>query len=97
MIDDDEAKRIQENLTVIRNYLLDKFQGFHLVRDQSEGPCGHLFTVADRSIYTLYTLKVSGARLSDKAHTSEDIKRLLDLDIVADRMRDPRNGGYFSW
>ena len=97
MSNDDEAKRIQENLTVIRKYLLDKFQGFHIVRDQSEGPFGHLFTVADRSVYTLYTLKVSGPRLSDKAYTSERIKRQLDLDIVADRMRDPRNGGYFSW
>jgi hypothetical protein len=44
-----------------------------------------------------YTLQVSWPRLSDKGNSPEYIKRQLDIDNVAERMRTTENGEHFAW
>jgi len=96
MINKDEEARIQANVEVIQNYLRNEFKGWELT-DRSEGFFGHLFAVTNLSTYKRHRLKVSGSRLSDSNHTPASIKHQLSLDNVAERMRDPKNQGEFSW
>jgi hypothetical protein len=96
MIIQDEEVRVKSNVEVIQNYLCSEFKGWELA-DRSEGLFGHLFVVTNLSTYKRHRLKVSGSRLSDRNHTPASIKHLLSLDNVAERMRDPRNQGGFSW
>ena len=97
MHNEEEETRITQNQQAIRDYLLDQFKGFELTKDKPEGSLYHWFTVTNIKAYTQYTLKVSGARLSDRGQHSEHIKHQLDLDNVAGNMRDTEKGGHFSW
>jgi hypothetical protein len=87
---------VEGNVEVIREYLRSQFDGFQLT-DKSEGSFGHLFTLTYAATYTRYILKVSGPRVSDLSNTPERIKRQLDLDNVAGKMRAMENGRYFPW
>ena len=95
MSNEDEA-HVEANLAVIRVYLHSQFEGFQL-SDKSEGSFGHLFTMTYAATATRYALKVSGPRVSDLSNTPERIKRQLDLDNVAGKMRAMENGRYFPW
>src|SRR5437867_1834028 len=87
---------VEANLEVIREYLRSQFDGFQLT-DKSEGSFGHFFTMTYAATYTRYVLKVSGPRLSDLSNTPARIKRQLDLDNVAAKMRATEKGEPYSW
>jgi hypothetical protein len=96
MSNEGEDTHVEANLAVIRVYLHNQFEGFQL-SDKSEGSFGHLFTMTYAATATRYALKVSGPRVSDLRNTPERIKRQLDLDDVAAKMRAMENGRYFPW
>ena len=95
MKNEDEEKRIQDNIQIIREYLLDQFKEFELT-DGSDGHFGHWFTVSNLSTYRQHRVKVSGPRLADASNTPKRSRRQLALDDVAGRMRDPKNEVHFS-
>lgn len=93
---EDEEARINENLEVIRSYLSVQFNGLSRTRDKSDGSLHHLFTMTDTKSGTQYTLRVTCLKLSDRNNTPEKIRRQLEGDNVAEKMRTGEKGR-FSW
>ncbi len=94
---EDEEARVKENLEVIRNYLSVRFKGLDCTKDKSDDSFYHWFTMTDTKSGTQYTLKVICLKLSDRDNTPEKIKRQLDIDNVAEKMRTTKKGDHFSW
>jgi hypothetical protein len=55
MSNEEEKIRIEQNLQVIREYLLGQFKGFKLTKDKSDGSLYHWFTMTDTKSGTQYT------------------------------------------
>ena len=94
---EDEEARVKENLEVIRSYLSVQFKGLSLTKDKSEGSFYHWFTMTDTKSGTQHTLKVICLKLSDRDSTPEKIRRQLERDNVAEKMRTTNKGDHFSW
>ena len=97
MSNEEEKIRIEQNLQVIREYLIGQFKGFELTKDRSDGSLDHWFTMTDTKSGTQYTLKVLCLKLSDRDKSPEKIKRQLDIEEVANKMRAAPKGKYFRW
>jgi hypothetical protein len=97
LMSNDGDARVEANLKVIREYLRSEFKGFNLTKDKQDGALCHWFTMTNFQWYTQYTLQVSGPQLSDSSNTPERIKRQLDTDNVAGKMRGRKKGGHFPW
>jgi len=91
----DEDDHIQENIGAVRTYLDEEFKGLQIT-DESYAPLDHIFTVFNEKAYTVFKLTVAMPRLADKGNSPEDIRRRLQEEIIADKMREHENDGY-SW
>ena len=97
MHNEEEETRIERNLQVIREYLLDQFKGLELSKDKSDRPLCHWFIVTNIKSATQYILQVAWSRLSDRDNSPEYIKRQLAIGDVAKTMRLMKNGKPFMW
>ena len=93
---DDETRRIEENLNVIRGYLARSFVGFHITEDKSSQCLWHTFTMSNRDTGEQVRLKVAWARLSEESNTPDRTVRSLEHGGVAGKIRNA-NGDYFYW
>ena len=92
----DEQERIQNNLKIIREYLLREFPDSHITEDTSDAPICHKFTTTNLATYQQYKLKVGWRRLSDKTSTPERTLSSLVHGDVAHKMRKSK-GDYLYW
>jgi hypothetical protein len=97
MSNEEEKTRIEQNLQVIREYLIGQFKGFELTEDRSISLDCHKFTVTKPKPLDQYRLKVTWPKLSDGNNAPETNKRLLVTDGVANKMRATSKGEYFTW
>lgn len=93
---DDESSRIDQNLTVIRAYLVRSFAGFDFTEDKSTQGASHTFTVSNRITGEDFRLQVAWDRLAQLSNTPDRTTRALEHGGVAGKMRSA-NGGYFYW
>ena len=93
---DDESRRIEDNLKVIRDYLLRSFHGFAVTEDKSIRRSCHTFTLSNRNTGEDFRLKVAWDRLAEISNTPDRTTRALEHGGVAGRMRNA-NGDYFYW
>ncbi len=91
----DEDDHIQENIGAVRAYLGEEFKGLRIT-DQSDAPLDHIFTVLNENEYKDFKLSVAMPRLADTSNNPENIRRRLQEEKVADKMRELEKGG-FSW
>ena len=89
---------VQQNLKVIREYLLKAFPGFNLTEDTGEPSVCHRFTLTNAKTFEQIKLKVGWSRLSDLSSDGEMMmRRLLVNSDLAGKMRDGKNGQYYYW
>jgi hypothetical protein len=93
----EEQKCVQQNLKVIREYLLKAFPGFNLIEDTPEPSVCHRFTLTNAKSLDEFKLKVGWVRLSDLSSDGEMLRRLLVNSDLAGKMRDGKNGQYYYW
>ena len=93
----DEQERIQDNLKIIREYLMKSFPGFNMTEDTSEPRKCHRFTMTDANTFQQFRLKVGWSRLSETFNTTERTSRSLIHGGVAGKMRTEENGQYYYW
>ncbi len=91
----DEDDRIQENIGAVRTYLDEEFNGLRIT-DISDAPLDHIFTVHTETAHKVFKLFVAMPRLADMSNNPENIRRRLQEEIIADKMREHENDGY-SW
>jgi hypothetical protein len=92
----DEQERIQNNLKIIREYLLREFPDSHITEDTSDAPICHKFTMTNLATYQQYKLKVGWRRLSDNTSTAERTLSSLVHGDVAHKMCKAK-GDYLYW
>lgn len=92
----EEASRIEQNLKIIRGYLLKSFIGFDVVEDTSTPGTSHAFSLSHRKTGEQVRLRVAWARLSEESNTPERTARSLEHGGVAGKMRSAK-GNYFDW
>ena len=93
----EEQKCVQQNLKVIREYLLKAFPGFDLIEDTAEPSVCHRFTLTNAKTFGQFKLKVGWVRLSDLSSDGEMMRRLLVNSDLAGKMRNEKNGQYYYW
>jgi hypothetical protein len=93
---DDEGRRIEDNLKVIRGYLARSFAGFKITEDRSNQRLWHTFTMLNRDTGEQVRLKIAWGRLSEESNTPDRTERSLEHGGVAGKMRNA-NGDYFYW
>ncbi len=91
----DEDDRIQENIGAVRTYLDEEFNGLRIT-DISDAPLDHIFTVHTETAHKVFKLFVAMPRLADMSNNPENIRRRLQEEIIADKMREHENVGC-SW
>ena len=89
----EEEAYIQQNLKIIREYLLRAFPGFEIDDAAEPGIC-HKFTLTDPTTFDQFKLKVGWARLSDAFDEPDMMGRVLVYSDVAGKLRDAK---YYSW
>src|SRR5512146_2780467 len=87
----EEQKCVQQNLKVIREYLLKAFPGFYLIEDTPEPSVCHRFTLTNAKTFEQFKLKVGWVRLSDLSSDGEMMRRLLVNSDLAGKMRNEKN------
>lgn len=93
----EEQKCVQQNLKVIREYLLKAFPGFDLIEDTAEPSVCHRFTLTNAKTFEQFKLKVGWVRLSDLSSDGEMMRRLLVNSDLAGKMRNENNDQYYYW
>ena len=93
----EEQKSVQQNLRVIREYLLNTFPGFNLIEDTPEPSVCHRFTLTNSKTFEQFKLKVGWVRLSDLSSDGEMMRRLLVNSDLAGKMRNEKNDQYYYW
>ena len=93
----EEQECVQQNLKVIREYLLKAFPGFDLIEDTAEPSVCHRFTLTNAKTFEQFKLKAGWVRLSDLSSDGEMMRRLLVNCDLAGKMRDEKNGQYYYW
>jgi hypothetical protein len=93
----EEQKCVQQNLKVIREYLLKAFPGFYLIEDTPESRVCHRFTLTNAKTFEQFKLKVGWVRLSDLSSDGEMMRRLLVNSDLAGKIRNEKNGQYYYW
>ena len=93
---DEEFRRIEENLRVIRDYLARSFVGFHVSEDKPMPKSCHNFTLSHSETGKSFRLKVAWGRLTEESNTPDRTTRSLEHGGVANKMRSA-NGEYFYW
>ena len=93
----EEQKCVQQNLKVLREYLLKAFPGFDLTEDTAEPRVCHRLTLTNAKTFEQFRLKVGWVRLSDLSSDGEMMQRLLVNSDLADKLRDEKNGEYYYW
>jgi len=89
---------VQQNLKVIREYLLKAFPGFNLTEDTGEPSDCHRFTLTNAKTFEQIKLKVGWSRLSDLSSDGEMMmRRLLVNSDLAGKMRNENNDQYYYW
>ncbi len=97
MSENDEARRIDEKVVVIRAYLGKKFLNFQITEDEADPSTCWRFTVTQlRPAYESFKLQVGWPRLADRKNTPKSIERSLIAEDVAAEMRKVK-GEYFIW
>ena len=103
IVECEEQRRIEENLTAIRHYIKRKFPGYTITEDSAPS-LYHQFIVTlsylseplDVKLHKRYGLKVDWSRLSDRRNTPERTRLLLNSGLVASWM--VRAGDtFYSW
>lgn len=92
--EDDEQKRIEANVAVIRAYLEEKFPTCELHEKRALSAYVD-FIVTCPALGKSYKLRVGGGRLSDKSSTPERIRIELRSDDVAARMIEAGSDGFY--
>ena len=87
-------RRIDDNLSVIREYLKGKFPGY-LITEECVPNRYYLFIVTQDSPFKCHKLKVDWLRLWRRDCTPERTRSQLNIDLVASWMVRP--GLYFPW
>jgi hypothetical protein len=93
----DEQEHIQDNLKVIREYLVKSFPGFKMTEDAPDPKICYRFTMTNATTFQQFRLKVGWARLSETFNTAERTSRSLVHGGVAGKMRSEQNGQYYYW
>ena len=93
----DEQERIQDNLKIIRQYLVKSFPGFNMTEDTPDPKTCHRFTLTDAKTFQQFRLKVGWTRLSESFNTPERTSRSLVHGGVAGKMRNEQKGQYYYW
>lgn len=88
-----EQKRLDANLTVIRDYLTEQFPGYVLT--EVTDLAYQKFALTNAKLDTHYKVKVVWSRLADPASTPAKIQADLERDDVARHMREAND--YFMW
>lgn len=83
----------EKNLTVIRNYLNEKFPGCE-TNDKSDNPVGHWFIVTDVEHHKCFKLWIDRARLEDANYAPDLTKAALYSRDIADEMKTSGAEGY---
>ncbi len=97
MSENDEARRIDEKLVVIRAYLVKSFPNYQITEDEETPSTCWRFTLTQlRPAYESFKLKVWWPRLADRKNTPQSIERSLIAEDVAAEMRKVK-GEYFPW
>ena len=92
---EDIQRRIDDNLSVIREYLKAKFPGW-IITEESVPNRYHLFIVTYGHPFKCHKLKVDWLRLWRRDNTPERTRSQLDIDAVANYM--VRAGySYYPW
>jgi len=95
MLVSEEWRRIEENLSVIRQYLKCKFPDC-VITEESFPSRYYIFTVMHGTSLHTYKLKVDWSRLSRRRNIPENTLFELHSNYVASWM--VRSGyGYYSW
>ena len=93
----EEQQCVQQNLKVLREYLLKAFPGFDLTEDTAEPSVCHRLTLTNAKTFEQFRLKVGWVRLSDLSSDGEMMRRLLVNSDLADKLRDLKKGEYYYW
>jgi len=97
MSENDEARRIEENLVVIRAYLGENFPNYHMAEDEGTPHMYWRLTLTQlKPAYESFKLQVGWPRLADRKNTPKSIERSLIAEDVAAEMRKVK-GEYFIW
>ncbi len=91
----DEDDHIQENIGTVRTYLDEEFKGLKIT-DESYAPLVHIFTVFNEKEFKVFKLTVAMPRLADTTNNPVNIRRRLQAEKIADKMREHENDDY-SW
>jgi len=103
MVDSEEQRRIEDNLTVIRFYLKDHFP-LYTISETSVPSLYHEFVVTlsclseaatNDKLGKRYRLKADWRRLSDSMNTPENTRSALDSGNVASGMRQIGDNDYY--
>ena len=91
----EEQECVQQNLKVVREYLLKAFPGFDLIEDTAEPSVCHRFTLTNAKTGEQFKLKVGWVRLSDLSSDGEIMRRLVVNSDLAGKMRNEKNEYYW--
>jgi len=88
-----DVERRDNNLSVIRGYLNEKFPKCD-VEDRPDKPVGHWFTVTALEIHKCFKLWIDRALLEDANFTPDITKAALYSRDIADEMKTSGPEGY---
>jgi hypothetical protein len=93
-MNDQEALRVESNISVIMGYMASQFEGF-LLQVKEHPPVNVRFTITNRTTSNRFTLEVLWSMLSETGNTAAVIQRKLTEQNIAERLR--RSTGIYFW